>query len=119
MSRRALEFLAERGVRDPPRLELPLRSRYPHRLARRLSSPARGIDGAYWFLVCRGLRCWPCGFPEPPRVRVERVLGDDVLSDLRHPVPRLVVECCGRVVAVSRWDGSRVVVEDIECVLGW
>jgi len=118
VSRAALRFLEERGVRDPPRLDLPLRSRYPGRLARRLENPARGSDGNYWFLVCRGLKCWPCGFPERPRVRVERVVAEDVLSSLRHGVPRLVVECCGRVVAESRWDGSRVVVEDLECLLG-
>ncbi len=106
----------ELGVRLP-RVELPLASRRPGRIVERLSRLARA-GGLYWVLLCRGLRCVACGFPEAPRVRVERSVERDVLSGLRHAVPRVVVECCGRVVAESRWDGSRVVLESFVCPVG-
>lgn len=98
---------------EPPRVDLPLRSRNPSRLARRLR-PAAALGG-YWLLVCRGLRCRLCGFPEEPSVRIERVLEEDVLSGLRHMVPVVRVECCGRMLAEGRWEGSVINLEDIEC----
>jgi len=106
------EALKLAGARDK-RLQLPAESRNPGRLAERLR-PEPGRRG-YWIIVCRGLACRLCGFPEEPRVRVERALAGDELSGLRHRLPRIVVECCGRVIARGEWRGSRIVVEDYWC----
>lgn len=108
-----LSELVEELGGAPARITLPLASRNPGRLARRLSF-TRG-HGYYWIILCRGLSCRACGFREEPIVRVERIREKDILSGLSHPVPRLVVECCGRVVGVGEWRGSRIVLEDLEC----
>ncbi len=101
------------GIRGLVVLELPARSRRPSRLASRLRF-ARA-HGWYWIGLCRGLECGLCGFPEEPVVRVERVVARDVLSDLVHRVPRIVVECCGERVGVGEWRGSWIVLEGLEC----
>ncbi len=98
---------------EPPLLRLPVQSRNPSRIVRRLR-PVEALGG-YWLLVCRGLGCRLCGFPEEPRVVVERRLVDDVLSGLRHRVPEVRVECCGRILGVGRWTGSMINLDGLEC----
>ena len=98
---------------EPPLVQLPVKSRNPSRLARRLR-PVEALGG-YWLLLCRGLGCRLCGFPEEPVVVVRRRVVDDVLSGLRHRVPEVVLECCGRVLGVGRWTGSMINLEDLEC----
>lgn len=95
------------------RVELPLASRNPNRLERRLSFTE--WFGYYWIILCSGLSCRACGFREKPVVRIERVRDRDILSDLIHVVPRITVECCGRVVAVGEWRGSRIVIDGFDC----
>ncbi len=109
------DALGKLGIDRIHRIDLPAESRYPSRLARRLE-PVEGRWG-YWLLLCRGLRCRLCGFPERPRVYVERVRAEDVLSGLRHMVPRIVVECCSRRSVVGEWMGSRIRVDRVECPL--
>lgn len=95
------------------RLDLPIVSRNPNRIARRLVF-TEGL-GFYWILLCNGLSCRACGFREKPVIRVERVRERDVLSDLVHVVPRVLIECCGRIVGRGDWRGSRIVLEDLDC----
>ncbi len=108
-----LKGLEELGVEDVVKLTLPLKSRYPNRLLRRIRF-AKGGSG-YWIVLCKGLSCRACGFPEEPTVTIEHVVERDVLSDLRHRVPVVTLRCCGEVVGRGVWDGSRIVLEDIAC----
>ena len=107
------QALEKLGLQRLARINLPAESRYPSRLVRRLE-PVGGRWG-YWLLLCRGLRCRLCGFPEKPHIYVDRVEAEDVLSGLRHRVPRIVLECCSRRIIVGEWKASRIRVEEIDC----
>jgi len=106
--------LAERlGAASPRVLELPVKSRYPSRLSRRLRFDRCAIG--YCLVVCRGLSCILCLAPEEPVLRIMRVPQRDVLSDLVHAVPVVRVECCGRIIATGEWRGSLIVIDGFDC----
>jgi len=113
LSARIKDRLDALGLEDIVRLDLPLKSRNPNRILRRIRF-TRGILG-YWILLCRGLTCYACGFTEEPKVSLKHVIERDVLSDLRHRVPTVIVECCGEIVGRGVWDGSRIVLDRLDC----
>ena len=106
--------LAERlGSKSPRVLELPVKSRHPSRLSKRLQFDKCAIG--YCIIVCRGLSCVLCVAPEEPVLRIMRVPQRDVLSDLVHAVPVVRVECCGGVAAKGEWSGSLIVIDEFHC----
>ncbi|NOZ31082.1 MAG: hypothetical protein GXO68_03940, partial [Crenarchaeota archaeon] len=58
------ELLEKLDKASLARLDLPIISRNPNRIARRLVF-TEGL-GFYWILLCSGLSCRACGFKEKP-----------------------------------------------------
>lgn len=100
-------------MEEPARISLPVYSRNPGRLGRRLRFTQ--ALGFYWVIVCRGVSCRLCGFREKPTFRAVMVEERDSLSGLRHRVPSPIVECCGRIVSRGGWRGTRFVLDGFDC----
>jgi len=106
------------GVSNKRILHLPLKSRSPSRLLR-LLRPVPVVEPlrALAWIVCNGLYCYACIWPEGEyRVSLRRARAFDRLSGLTH---ELVVEADGydngELVWRARWDGSFLVLEILEC----
>ncbi len=105
--------LARRVCGDSKVVELPISSRNPRRIIKRLEFV--GGPEKYCLVICRGLSCELCVFPEKPVFTVELIRDSDVLSDLKHRVPIVIGYCCGSVIVKGLWKGSRIIVDNINC----
>ncbi len=65
--------------------------------------------------ICERFLCYTCVFPEEPVIETKQVLVDDVLSGLRHKLPSVRIQCCGKKIAESRWSKGIMIIEKIEC----
>ena len=94
---------------------LPVESRDPSRLARRME-PVRCLEGDVLALgLCEGIDCYLCLWSGVYKVSYDRIYADDVLSGIRHwvRVPRGIVD--GRIVWEGSWRGDRFRIDHVEC----
>ncbi len=102
---------------DAKVIRLPLRSRNPRALIRRLK-PIYYVyrDRVYnMWIVCSDIKCIICIVKGIYRVEISRIKVSDRLSGLRHNVPLIRGISGGKMIWSTKWDGEALVVDNIEC----